>query len=283
MPERYPADTVLLNIAQDPSTGVEYVPTGKTPYFLEFRRLIQRLLLASERANDFRVYQDGDLSIGIRPGKAFIDGAPIDFPGIGGISVNTDETAYVWIDEVGTPQLSPSGFPSDRTRTIPLGIIGSGTTAIESVTDHRGEAFMNQASLNSLGLTTSVPSLHPGSISASVTGQLAGVVPSGGTVIDVVLSLGGNIVSDNSADGITVAAKVNGVALTSTDPGISSSDGAGFASTDQGAGVPAVVKSDGSEQVSRGDILTIDLIRSASGIVSNEATDAVAMVVIQPS
>jgi hypothetical protein len=151
------------------------------------------------------------------------------------------------------------------------------------VTDHRGEAFMNQASLNSLGLTTSVPSLHPGSISASVTGQLAGVVPSGGTVIDVVLSMGGNIVSDNSADGITVAAKVNGVALTSTDPGISSSDGAGFASTDQGAGVPAVVKSDGSEQVSRGDILTIDLIRSASGIVSNEATDAVAMVVIKPS
>jgi hypothetical protein len=283
MPERYPDDVTLLNIAQDPSTGVEYVPTGKTPYYLEFRRLIQRLLLASERANDLRVYQDGDLSIGIRPGKAFINGSSMDFPGVSAITVNTDATTYVWMDDVGTPQSGPSGFPSDRTRAIPLAIIIAGATAIESVVDHRGEAFLHQASLNSLGLTTGVQSLYPGPVTATVTGQLAGVVPFDGTVTDVVLSLGSNIASDNSADGITAVAKVNGVTLTSTDPVITSADGAGFASTSQGAGVPAAVKSDGSELVTRGDILAVDLIRSASGIVSNEATDAVVMVVIKPA
>jgi len=283
MTERYPDDAILLNIAQDPSTGVEYVPTGKTPYFLEFRRLVQRMLLATERANDLRVYQDGDLSVGIRPGKAFINGGPVDFPGATSITVNTDETTYVWLDDVGTPQVNPSGFPSDRTRAIPLAVVSSGSTAIESVVDHRGEAFLNQASLNSLGLTTGIQSLHPGPVTTTVNGLLAGVVPFDGTVTDVVLSLGSNITSDNPVDGIVAVAKVNGVALTSTDPAISSSDGVGFTSTAQGAGVSAVVKADGSEQVTRGDIITADLIRSASGIVSNEATDAAVMVVIKPA
>jgi len=283
MTERYPDDAILLNIAQDPSTGVEYVPTGKTPYFLEFRRLVQRMLLACERANDLRVYQDGDLSIGIRPGKAFINSAPLDFTGTSVLTVNPNETTYVWLDQTGTPQLNPSGFPADRTRVIPLAVVSTGISAIESVADHRGESFLQIDSLSSLGLTTDVQVLHPGPVSATVNGSLAGVVPFDGTVTDIILSLGSNIVSDNPADGITGVVKANGVVLASTDPAVSSVDGAGFVSTNQGAGVPAVVNSDGSEQVTRGDIITADLVRSASGIVSNEATDAVVMVVIKPA
>jgi len=281
MPERYPEDAVLLNIAQDPSTGVEYVPTGKTPYFLEFRRLVQRLLLASERANDLRVYQEADLSIGIRPGKAFINSTPLDFPGTSAISVNTNGATYVWVDQAGAPQLSPSGFPVDRTLSIPLAVVNAGASAIDSIDDHRGEAFLHMASLNSLGLTVGVQVISPGPITSTVNSQLAGVVPFDGTVTDIILSLGGNIVSDNPADGITAVTKVNGVTLALTDPAVSVVDGMGFVSTDQGAGVSAVVKSDGSEIVARGDIITVDFVRSVSGVVSSEAADGVAMVVIK--
>jgi hypothetical protein len=79
MSERYPDDAALLALESDAATGVEYIPTGRSPYYLEFRKLVQRLLLAAERANDLRVYQDGDLSIGVRPGRCLIQNAAVTF------------------------------------------------------------------------------------------------------------------------------------------------------------------------------------------------------------
>jgi hypothetical protein len=282
MPERYPDDATLLNLTQDTQTGVEYVPTGKSPYYLEFRRLIQRLLLASQRANDLRVYQDGDLSIGIRPGKCHVNGSALDFAGVTGLAVPPGVTTSYWLDDAGVVQSAPTGFPSDRGRAIPLAAVQADTSAINSITDHRGEAILYLPTLNSLGMTHGVQANQPGAVTASTTGLLAGAVPFDGVVTDIVLSLGGNIVSDTPADGITGVAKVNGVPLAVTDPAISDADGPGFASTAQGAGTSAVVKSDGTEQVTRGDMLTADLVRSVSGVVSSEATDAVVMVVIRP-
>ncbi len=69
MSERYPDDATLLAMEQDAATGVQYIPTGQSPYYLHFRKLVHRLLLACGRANDLRVYQDGDLSVGVRPGR----------------------------------------------------------------------------------------------------------------------------------------------------------------------------------------------------------------------
>ena len=65
MTEVYPSDSELLNMQSDTETGVEYIPTGTAPYYLHFRKLLFRLLLASRRANDLRVFDEGGLDIGV--------------------------------------------------------------------------------------------------------------------------------------------------------------------------------------------------------------------------
>ena len=76
MAEVYPSDNELLNIESDSDTGVEYIPTGTSPYYLQFRKLLYRLLLSTKRANDLRVYDEGGLDVGV---KALLDAraAPI--------------------------------------------------------------------------------------------------------------------------------------------------------------------------------------------------------------
>jgi len=66
MAETYPADNELLDIISDTETGVEYIPTGTAPYYLHFRKLLYRLLLATKRSNDLRVFDEGNLGIGVK-------------------------------------------------------------------------------------------------------------------------------------------------------------------------------------------------------------------------
>ena len=66
MAEVYPSDNELLNLQSDSETGVEYIATGTAPYYVEFRKLLYRLLLASRRANDLRIYDEGGLNIGVK-------------------------------------------------------------------------------------------------------------------------------------------------------------------------------------------------------------------------
>ena len=120
MAEQYPSDATLLALTQDPATGVEYIATGQTPYHLLFRKLLQRLLLVSERANDMRVYQDSDLTIGIRPGRCFISNASQVYAGATGQVVAANSTTHVWLDTSGNLQIGTSGFPSDRSTFLPL-------------------------------------------------------------------------------------------------------------------------------------------------------------------
>ncbi|HPS56436.1 MAG TPA: hypothetical protein PLP05_12625, partial [Sedimentisphaerales bacterium] len=69
MAEVYPSDNALLNIQSDSDTGVEYIATGQSPYYMQFRRLLYRLLMASKLANELRVYDEGGLNIGIKQGS----------------------------------------------------------------------------------------------------------------------------------------------------------------------------------------------------------------------
>ena len=48
MSETYPSDSVLLALTSDPDTGVEYIETGKAPYYLEFRKMLYRILTCLE-------------------------------------------------------------------------------------------------------------------------------------------------------------------------------------------------------------------------------------------
>lgn len=385
MSERYPDDAALLALTTDAHTGVEYIPTGQSPYYLEFRRLLQRLLLATARANDFRVYVDGDLSVGVRSGRCMIDNTPIDFSGLTGIAVDNNTTTWLWLDAAGDVQTSTTSLPADRTTFVPLAMITTDAGVIDEVVDLRSEALLAVASLSQLGVdataaelnqalegisadvdaaalntltaggdsdadalhrhhqmvddvdaestmrlannnagssanillrfdlpaklptsTDLMPDLstgylrqrhfgqtfslvgsthaqytHEGALDATQAGKLIGVVPIDGTITDVILSVGSNLDTDTPADAISASVMVNGAVVTTTNPSLSDADGAGFRSTSAGDGTTAVIKSDGTQNVSRGDVLTVDLTRAVSGSVTTDAANVVVLVVIR--
>ncbi|MAE62302.1 MAG: hypothetical protein CMJ49_13215 [Planctomycetaceae bacterium] len=289
MSERYPNDTALLALTEDAATGVEYIPTGTTPYYLEFRKLLQRTLLAAERANDLRAYEDGDLSIGVRPGRCVIGNSVIGYAGSTLQSVTNNTTTYVYIDAGGTLQLSTSAMPTDRTAFIPIAEVVAAAGVITSIVDRRGEAFLAVPDNAHLNLPTVVHGVvhavgvFEGDLTASQTDQLIGVVPIDGQVVGIILSVGANIDSDTDADSLTATAKVNGTALATVDPKITDLDGTGFRSTAQGDGTAATLKTDGTELVTKGDVLTVDLTRTVIGTVTGEFRHVVVLIVVEPS
>lgn len=386
MTERYPDDATLLAMEQDPDTGIEYITTGQSPYYLQFRRLIQRLVLATTRANDFRVYQDGDLSVGVRPGRCVIGADPVAFAGTSGVAVSNNAVTHVWLDADGEIATGTSGLPEDRTGFIPLAEVTAAAGSITSITDLRGELMWGVPDLTLLGVSASageisqaldgingsviaaalntltggpqstadelhrhlqitadddsavtftllnsssgsaanmairfdvpnqlggpvdlyphiehgylmqsylggayalVGTIHPqythsGDFTASQSGRVIGAVPINGVIIDVILTIGRNIESSAGADGLTAIVKVNGTDVATTNPSILSEDGAGFRCTAQMDGTPAEIKSDGTEQVTRGDLLTVDLTLTDAGTVSVDLADVAVMVVIAP-
>jgi len=138
--ELYPSAEQLLLLEQDEATGVEYIPTGKTPYYLEFRKLIQRLLLASGRASEFRPYPDGSLTIGVRPGRGIIGGDVIVYEGEEAVVVDDDATSSVYLNSGGDLVVTDQSIPIDRTTHLRIATIVAADGEIASITDHRGEA-----------------------------------------------------------------------------------------------------------------------------------------------
>ena len=385
MSERYPDDVHLLAMEKDEATGVEYIPTGQSPYYLSFRKLVQRTLLAAQRANDLRVYQVGELTVGVRPGRCRIGVNVIDFAGQTGLTVAPSATTHVWLNDQGVVVQSVDGLPMDRRNVIPLAKVNSGATTIMQVVDLRGETMLGLPSLESMGLTASAHEVnqalagasvsvtaaalgrvtggpgvnadvdhrhqaflydedgetglvlanqsddaqsnvalvfsrpwfmtdglvlqpdanvhwltqryegqtyhlvgvlsvgyaHQGQLTATVTDRLMGAVPIKGSVSAVVLSCATNMQSSVSGDGVTATVKVNGVTVTSTAAKISSAAGSGFRCTDRGHGTSAVVKTDGTQNVQRGDVLTVDLTRTVTGSVSEEMAQVAVLVVIR--
>lgn len=174
--ERHPTDAELLALSQDPATGVEYISTGKSPYHLDYRRSLHRTLRAAERANDLRVYIDGDLSVGVRPGRCFIADGPVIFAGLDNLTLPINATTYLWLDTLGVLQTSASSLPADRATFIPLAQIVTNANAIASLTDLRGEAFLQAPSAAILGLTATA---------AEINQALDGINP---TVTDLALN-----------------------------------------------------------------------------------------------
>lgn len=140
MAEVYPSDNELLNLQQDGETGVEYIATGQSPYYLQFRRMLYRLLLATRRANDLRVYDEGGLGMGVKPGKFWAGTQQVNYAGS---SANTlaDNKAniYIYLTSAGVLVTNEySGFP-DMTVTphIRLAIVTTSDGDITSITDCR--------------------------------------------------------------------------------------------------------------------------------------------------
>ncbi len=140
MAEVYPSDNELLNIQSDGETGVEFIPTGQSPYYLQFRKLLYRLLLVVKRANDLRVYDEGGLDIGVKSGKFWLGTELVSYGGSSGNTLADDkENIYIYLNSQGQLVTNEySSFPDmaavPHTR---LAIVTTSNGDIDSITDCR--------------------------------------------------------------------------------------------------------------------------------------------------
>ncbi|HIJ72273.1 MAG TPA: hypothetical protein HPP87_13105 [Planctomycetes bacterium] len=140
MAEVYPSDNALLNLTSDSETGVEYIATGTAPYYLQFRKLLYRLLLATKRANDLRVYDEGGLNIGVKPGKFWLGNQLLSYGGSSGNALADDKAnIYIYLDSAGSLVTDEySNFPDMAdTPHIRLAIVTTAGGDIDSITDAR--------------------------------------------------------------------------------------------------------------------------------------------------
>jgi len=140
MSEVYPSDNTLLNIESDSETGVEFIPTGTSPYYLHFRKLLYRLLLSAKRANDLRVYNEDGLDIGVKAGKFWLGTELISYNGSTGNTLADDKAnIYLYLDSSGTLVTNEySSFPDmETTPHIRLATITTSDGDIDSITDSR--------------------------------------------------------------------------------------------------------------------------------------------------
>lgn len=140
MAEVYPSDNELLNLQSDSETGVEYIATGTAPYYLEFRKLLYRLLLATRRANDLRVYDEGGLNVGVKAGKFWLETSLVSYGGSSGNTLADDKAnIYIYLDSSGTLVTNEySAFPDMATTPhVRLAIASTSGGNIDSITDCR--------------------------------------------------------------------------------------------------------------------------------------------------
>lgn len=140
MAEVYPPDSELLNLQADSETGVEYIPTGTAPYYLHFRRLLHRLLLATRRGNDLRVYDEGGLDIGVKAGKFWLGTQLVSYGGSTGNTLADNQAGiYVYLDAQGTLITDEyAGFPSmAATPHVRLAIVSTSGGRLTSMVDCR--------------------------------------------------------------------------------------------------------------------------------------------------
>jgi hypothetical protein len=140
MAEVYPSDNELLNIVSDGETGVEYITTGKAPYYLEFRKLLYRLFLAARRANDLRVFDEGGLDIGVKSGKFWLGATLVNYAGSSGDTLADDKNnIYIYLDSQGNLITNEyNSFPDMKsTAHVRLAVVATSSGDITSIIDAR--------------------------------------------------------------------------------------------------------------------------------------------------
>lgn len=278
MPELHPPDTQLLALGAHPDLGFDFIPTGLTPYFVEFRRLANRIADAARLANDLRPYASGALTLGIYPGRARIQANDTAFAGIDSLALTPSATNSVWIDANGQAQTSTTGFPEDRTNHLRIAQAQTDAQSISQLTDLRAAAAYQAPADSKFTMDVG----FAGTLNAGVSGLVFGPVPANARLVDVALTINQNLISDNPNDKVEADIQRNGASLLDTPPAILASDGAGFQSTAQGAGVPATPKTGTDADVLQGDLLTVHFPITANGNISLQPARVYALVIFQP-
>ncbi|MCK4999029.1 MAG: hypothetical protein KAS23_05825 [Anaerohalosphaera sp.] len=140
MAEAYPSDNELLNLIVDADTGVEYIPTGTAPYYLHFRKLLYRLLLATKRANDLRVFEEDGLDIGVRSGKYWIGTSLVSYAGSSGNTLADNKAnIFIYLDADGNLVTDEyTAFPDMSVVShVRLAVATTSAGSVTSITDGR--------------------------------------------------------------------------------------------------------------------------------------------------
>lgn len=140
MSEVYPSDNELLNILNESETGVEFITTGKSPYYLEFRKMLYRLLLATKKANDLRVFDEGGLNIGVKSGKFWVGKTLVEYSGSSGnVLADNNSNIYVYLNSTGGLVINEyTQFPNMQTTPhLRLAIVSTNGGDITAITDVR--------------------------------------------------------------------------------------------------------------------------------------------------
>jgi hypothetical protein len=113
---------------------------AEVPYYLEFRKFLYRLLLATRRANDLRAYDEGGLDIGVKPGEFWLGTELMSYEGSSGNTLADDkQNIYIYLDSSGSLVTNEYNSFPDMTAAphIRLAIVGTSGGDIESITDCR--------------------------------------------------------------------------------------------------------------------------------------------------
>ena len=172
MAELYQSDAELnaLSGTGDGEQEVLYVTTGESPYYTSFYKMLQRLLKATRRAGDLRVFKDGDLTFGVRAGKFFNGDTAVNYSQVTAQALTNNATNYIYLTAAGALTVNTTGFPTPSvTPHIPLATIltaagvydGRDLSEGGDVTDYRGRGFLTvcgsaSGSINTLDWQESV-------------------------------------------------------------------------------------------------------------------------------
>lgn len=156
MTESYPDDDALnaLSGLTDAATGMPLPAIGESPYFTSFYRLADHINRMLAPVNQLRVYKDGDLTFGVRPGWVQSGDDAIEYAGAESQALTDDAVNSIYLTVSGTTltlHVSDSGFPTPSvTPHWPLATIATGNQSAAAsagsyshvdMTDHRARAW----------------------------------------------------------------------------------------------------------------------------------------------
>jgi len=146
-----------LSGTTDSDTGAAYPTIGESTYYTTMYRLFHRMLTIEKIINEFRIYKDGDLTFGVRSGKASHGTNEYSYAGTTGQALVDDTTNYIWLEVLSgalvldTDSGSSGHFPDPAAQAyLPLATIATGTASIagvsgqysvDDITDYRGRVL----------------------------------------------------------------------------------------------------------------------------------------------
>ena len=171
------AEANALHGTTDGETDFKYHCPGDASYFTEGQRQRHRLLtLAKAISNSLRVYRDGALSFGVRPGRAGDGDTTYAYEGSAGNALTDDATNYIYLTASDlaagdTVTVNTAGLPlQSQTPHIPLAeiVTSAGGYGCDDITDLRSasalalQSAMTAASANTLvaGSASNADALH---------------------------------------------------------------------------------------------------------------------------